>query len=69
MAKQTETIKIEGMSCGHCVRSVREALEETEGVEVEDVQIGSAQINYDPARTNRQEVERAIEEAGFTVAQ
>jgi len=67
MAKHTETIKIEGMSCGHCVRSVREALEETEGVEVEDVQIGSARISYDPSRTNRQEVEHAVEEAGFAV--
>jgi copper chaperone len=66
--KTTETIQIQGMSCGHCVKSVREALQETEGVEVQNVEIGSARIDYDPEKTSREQIEEAIEEAGFTVA-
>lgn len=66
--KTEETIKIQGMSCGHCVKSVREALEETEGVEVEDVEIGSARISYDTDKTSREQIEEIIEDAGYKVA-
>jgi copper ion binding protein len=66
--KTTETIKIQGMSCGHCVKSVREALEETEGVEVEDVEIGTARISYDTEKTSREQIEETIEDAGYKVA-
>ena len=65
---KTETINIQGMSCGHCVKGVREALEELDGVQVEDVQIGSARIQYDPQTTSQEEVREAIQEAGYHVA-
>ncbi len=65
--KKTETIKIQGMSCGHCVMSVREALEETEGVEIEDIEIGSARISYDTEKTSREQIEEVIEDAGYKV--
>lgn len=67
MSQQSETFAIEGMTCGHCVKAVREALEETDGVEVVDVQIGRAEVRYDAATRSRAEVEEAIEEAGYTV--
>ncbi|MFB3132331.1 MAG: cation transporter, partial [Rhodothermales bacterium] len=47
--KKQETLQIEGMSCGHCVKAVQGALEAVEGVEVHAVEIGTAQISYDPA--------------------
>jgi len=63
------TIAIEGMSCGHCVRAVSEALREVEGVRVEDVSVGSATIAYDPAAIPtdrvRAAVTDAIEDAGY----
>ena len=37
-------LKIDGMGCEHCVKSVREALEEIKGIKVLDVKIGSAEI-------------------------
>jgi copper chaperone len=66
MDKKTETIRIEGMSCGHCVKSVKGALEELEGVSVEEVDLGGARVRYDPARIDRNAIARAIEEAGYT---
>jgi copper chaperone CopZ len=69
MTQQTELIKIEGMTCGHCVKAVREALEAMESVEVENVEIGIAQVNYDPAVTNRAHLVEAIEEEGYTVVE
>ena len=40
---------IEGMTCEHCVRAVRGRLEHTPGVKVENVQVGTATIEYDPS--------------------
>ena len=35
-----QTVEIGGMSCGHCLRSVKDALTELEGVTLEEVRIG-----------------------------
>ena len=37
-------LKIDGMGCEHCVKSVREALETVKGIKILDVKIGSAEI-------------------------
>ena len=63
---ESVTLTIEGMSCEHCVRAVRGRLEKTDGVKVEDVQIGSAKLAYDPAKTNVDEIEEAIADEGYT---
>ncbi len=55
------------MSCGHCVRAVRQALERLDGVEVEDVRVGEARVRYDAERTDRAGLARAIREEGFGV--
>ncbi len=60
-------LEISGMSCGHCVHAVKSALEELDGVDVRKVEIGSATLDYDPARTSREAIESAIEDAGYQV--
>ena len=37
-------LKIDGMGCEHCVKSVREALETVKGIKILDVKIGSEEI-------------------------
>ena len=59
-------LTIEGMSCEHCVRAVRGRLERTSGVRVDDVQIGSATMDYDPSQTNVDAIEDAIADEGYT---
>jgi copper chaperone len=59
-------LAIEGMSCGHCVARVRRTLQDIEGVRVTDVQVGSADAELDPARTNPEDLARAVSDAGFT---
>jgi copper chaperone len=59
-------LKIEGMSCDHCVRAVRGRLERTPGVKVDEVTIGSALLDYDPAKTNIDDIEEAIADEGYT---
>jgi copper chaperone len=62
------TMRIDGMSCGHCVNAVRGALAELPGVEVEDVAIGSATVSYDPARTDAAKLVEAVRDAGYEPA-
>ena len=65
--RQQETLQIEGMSCGHCVKAVDQALRQLPGVEVEQVEIGTARIAYDPDQTSRQQLVDAVEDEGFAV--
>lgn len=60
------TLTIDGMSCGHCVMSVQKALRALDGVEVTQVQIGSAALQYDPARRTVEEILEAVRDQGFT---
>ena len=59
-------LTIEGMTCSHCVRAVEGRLKKTPGVEVQDVKIGSADLRYDPARTDVDEIAEAIADEGYT---
>jgi len=59
-------LTIEGMTCSHCVRAVEGRLRKTPGVEVQGVQIGSADMRYDPARTNVDDIAEAIADEGYT---
>ena len=59
-------LTIEGMTCEHCVRAVRGRLEKTAGVKVGKVDVGSASIEYDPAKTNLDDIEMAIADEGYT---
>ena len=61
------TLKIDGMSCGHCVASVRKALEGVPGTEIRDVTVGSASIDLDSRVTSVKEIANAIEHAGYEV--
>ena len=59
-------LTIEGMTCEHCVRAVRQRLQQTDGVEVEQVAVGSATIRMDPSRVTIDGVEEAIADEGYT---
>ena len=64
---QTQTLKISGMSCGHCVMSVRKELEKVSTVK--DVQIGKAVVEFDEKKTSSDDLKRAVAEAGYRVEQ
>jgi len=63
-----ETIlTIEGMSCQHCVMSVKKAIEGISGVSSVDVSIGNAKVTFDGSKTNRDEIAKAVVNAGYKV--
>jgi len=64
-AMKTSELKIDGMSCGHCVMSVRKELSKIQNLQVEDVQIGSARVSYDDAKVTSSDLSQAVQEAGY----
>jgi copper chaperone len=63
---ETTVLKVEGMSCSHCVRSVSEALKGVSGVSMASVnlELGRAEIAHDPTVTAAALV-AAIAEEGY----
>jgi copper chaperone CopZ len=59
-------LEIQGMSCGHCVAAVSEALGDLDGVNVEAVRIGSAQVEYRPELVSPEQIVLAVEDAGYS---
>ena len=70
-AKTTEVVRlpVAGMTCDHCVGTVKRALEGVPGVESArvDLAAGQADVTLDPGRVDRSGLTRAIEAAGYTV--
>ena len=64
---KTAELKIEGMSCGHCVMAVKKELGKLTGVEVDDVQIGSAKIRLNEKTVGYEQLNQAVEKAGYRV--
>jgi copper ion binding protein len=60
------TLKIEGMSCKHCVKHVKEALEGIGGVKSAKVSLktNSAEVKLDET-VSLAVMEKAVEEAGY----
>lgn len=61
-----ETIKISGMTCNHCVKSVDEAIKPLP-VEKYEVKIGSLYVEYDPEKLTEEQIINAIEDSGYEV--
>ena len=64
---ETVELKVEGMDCEGCVKSVTRMLSGVAGVQQVDVSLaeGSARVTYDPARSGPAELKRAVERAGY----
>ena len=61
------TMDIGGMSCGHCVGAVSRSLQALAGVEVEQVQVGSAVVRYDEGAVTPARIAQAVEDGGYAV--
>ena len=66
---QTASYTVSGMTCGHCVASVTEEVQELAGVEQVDVVLETGELTVtstDPL--DRSVVADAVEEAGYRLA-
>lgn len=61
-------LTIAGMSCGHCVARVSKTLQALEGLEVDAVGIGTADVRFDPNRRSIEDILEAVRDAGYQPA-
>jgi copper chaperone len=64
---ETTTIKVNGMSCGGCVKSVTGVLTALDGVAKAEVSLEQKQavVEFDAAKLTRDQLRAVIEDAGF----
>ena len=62
-------LEVSGMSCGHCINAVREALGGLPGVRVDDVRIGSAAVTFDEAKVTVSDLVDAVSDAGYEASE
>jgi copper chaperone len=67
MAK--ETLKIQGMTCNHCVMRVAKALKSVPGVQDAQVDLNKAEaiVTYEEGKVTRDKLGSAVVEAGYKV--
>lgn len=59
---------VEGMTCQHCVLSVREEVGELDGVAAVDVDLDSGRMVVSGRRLDDAAIAQAVAEAGYRVA-
>lgn len=64
---RTETLRVRGMSCSHCVQSVEGALKKIGAEGKADLASGSVQVRYDETKVSLEAIKSAIEEQGYEV--
>ena len=62
---QRLNLTISGMSCGHCVSRVQKTLSALDGIEVDAVRIGGADIRFDPDRRSVADILEAVRDVGY----
>ena len=65
----TSTLKVQGMTCNHCVMRVAKAIKSVPGVQDAQVDLQKAQavITYDDAKVAMEKLSAAVVEAGYKV--
>lgn len=62
------SLSIQGMSCGHCVKAVQQALAPLAGISQAEIKVGSATLAFDETLVSREAIVKAIQEEGYQVA-
>ena len=64
---ETITLKVNGMTCQGCVRSVKKVLQSVSGVAGVEVSLenGEANVSYEPGKVSIERLRAAVDAAGY----
>ncbi|MCF8720650.1 heavy-metal-associated domain-containing protein [Nitrospina gracilis] len=64
-----ETLRVDGMTCGHCVETVSKAVSSIPGVSKVDVDLQkkSVTVDFDEGETGLADIKSKITDAGYEV--
>ncbi len=61
-------LKVKGMSCQHCVMSVKKALNQLEGIQSVEVDLAKGEVRFENTKALAvTRIEKAITDAGYEV--
>jgi Cu+-exporting ATPase len=65
---ENATLKLRGMSCASCARSIENTIRSVPGVNECNVNFGAEQatVEYNPKKTNLEAIQSAVDEAGYS---
>lgn len=63
------TLNVQGMSCGHCINSVENAVKELGATANVDLANHSVTVDYDEANVSLTAIKEAIEDQGYDVVE
>jgi copper chaperone len=63
------TLKVEGMTCGHCVSAVESAVRDAGAEGKVDLSAKSVSVVFDETKLSLDTIRQAIEEQGYEVAE
>lgn len=63
------TLKVNGMSCGHCVNSVEGSVGKLEGVKLVKVNLraGEVDVEFNPTEVSLSKIKETIDDQGYEV--
>ncbi|WP_102345113.1 copper chaperone CopZ [Bacillus sp. Marseille-P3661] len=64
---KTETLTVEGMSCGHCVNAVESSLKEIGVVAKVDLGAKTVTVSYDESKVSLDKIKETIDDQGYDV--
>jgi copper chaperone len=69
MATETTVFNVEGMSCNHCVNSIKNAVSSLQGVENVEVELKEKKVTvgYTSGLVTIQTIKETIEDQGYEV--
>lgn len=62
-----KTLLVEGMSCGHCVKAVENAVKELKDIHSVSVNLDEKKVEVSGENLNDNELKEVIEDAGYDV--
>jgi P-type Cu+ transporter len=70
MVMNTDTLKLQGMSCAACANNIEAAIRSVPGVSASSVNFGAAQatVTYDSHKTNLKAIQAAVSDAGYAAS-
>lgn len=61
------TLKVDGMSCGHCVNAIEGAVKDLGATAKVDLAAKSVSVSYDETKLSLDAIKEAIEDQGYDV--
>ncbi len=61
-------VKVKGMSCQHCVMSIKKAMGQVDGIKDVQVNLETGEVRFDNTKgASSEKIRKAISEAGYEV--